>query len=306
METSSESTGETLFDPTLFVAATPANPLAPQDKGKAKKTRATSGHGYEKPYAFYDPVTRSLKMYEATCLLGELPSLAKLPPSGILRNGVLFLRPPWEPITAATASSSWPTPTAVVRPMEGNVRLYRAKIEAGEMTEEEATAILGKSPYEAQGKIPEMWPTARASAAMAENLDTVRARVERRGRLGSKLEESVAMWPTPTTQEIEHPDAILNEKGRRVSKDGKNSHSLGLADAVQMWRTPQSNDSKNGVVRHREKSLQVMLGGALATSDPSLIGGKLNPMWVEWLMGFPLGWTDLKDSETPSCPKSPK
>jgi DNA (cytosine-5)-methyltransferase 1 len=24
-------------------------------------------------------------------------------------------------------------------------------------------------------------------------------------------------------------------------------------------------------------------------------GGKLNPMWVEWLMGFPLGWTDLED-----------
>lgn len=21
--------------------------------------------------------------------------------------------------------------------------------------------------------------------------------------------------------------------------------------------------------------------------------GKLNPTWVEWLMGFPLGWTEL-------------
>lgn len=25
-----------------------------------------------------------------------------------------------------------------------------------------------------------------------------------------------------------------------------------------------------------------------------LRGGQLNPMWVEWLMGWPLGWTDLK------------
>ncbi len=25
-----------------------------------------------------------------------------------------------------------------------------------------------------------------------------------------------------------------------------------------------------------------------------LVGGKLNPAWVEWLMGWPLGWTDLK------------
>ena len=30
----------------------------------------------------------------------------------------------------------------------------------------------------------------------------------------------------------------------------------------------------------------------------SRVGGKLNPMWVEWLMGWPLGWTDLKPLET--------
>jgi len=23
-------------------------------------------------------------------------------------------------------------------------------------------------------------------------------------------------------------------------------------------------------------------------------GGQLNPPWVEWLMGFPIGWTDLE------------
>jgi hypothetical protein len=28
------------------------------------------------------------------------------------------------------------------------------------------------------------------------------------------------------------------------------------------------------------------------------IGGSLNPTWVEWLMGWPLGWTDLKPLET--------
>ena len=29
----------------------------------------------------------------------------------------------------------------------------------------------------------------------------------------------------------------------------------------------------------------------------SKTGGKLNPTWVEWLMGWPLGWTDLKPLE---------
>jgi len=27
--------------------------------------------------------------------------------------------------------------------------------------------------------------------------------------------------------------------------------------------------------------------------------GMLNPVWIEWLMGFPPGWTDCGDSETP-------
>ena len=33
-------------------------------------------------------------------------------------------------------------------------------------------------------------------------------------------------------------------------------------------------------------------------------GGILNPMFAEWFMGFPIGWTDLSVSETPSCHSS--
>ena len=36
------------------------------------------------------------------------------------------------------------------------------------------------------------------------------------------------------------------------------------------------------------------------------VDGPLNPLFVEWLMGYPEGWTDLEDSETQSSPKSPK
>lgn len=34
------------------------------------------------------------------------------------------------------------------------------------------------------------------------------------------------------------------------------------------------------------------------TPDGQPTGGQLNPTWVEWLMGWPLGWTDLKPLET--------
>ena len=35
-------------------------------------------------------------------------------------------------------------------------------------------------------------------------------------------------------------------------------------------------------------------------------GGSLNPNWVEWLMGYPIGWTDLEGLGTPSSRKSLK
>ena len=250
METSNESNGPTLFDPTLFVADTPANPLAPPAKGKAKKTRATSGRGYETPLAFLDPVTRSWKMYEATSLLGELPSLEKLPPSGIARSGVLFQRPPWEPTTAATGSLLLHTPTGKMNQM---------------------------SPSMSGGKRQSGW------------------------------------WPTPTTQEVEHPNAewyLEKTRFRRRSRNGPRGHSMGLADAVQFWRTPTVDDSKNVNPKpNRYDSLVAQVNEAEksspATSENGAAGngGKLNPTWVEWLMGFPTGWTDLKDSETPSSPK---
>jgi hypothetical protein len=34
--------------------------------------------------------------------------------------------------------------------------------------------------------------------------------------------------------------------------------------------------------------------------------GPLNPTWVEWLMGFPTGWTALDASVTPSSPSKPR
>jgi len=53
-------------------------------------------------------------------------------------------------------------------------------------------------------------------------------------------------WATPTTQEIEHPNAELTDTGRRKSKDGKSSHSLNLADQVNMWPTPTSDQPGDG------------------------------------------------------------
>jgi len=49
---------------------------------------------------------------------------------------------------------------------------------------------------------------------------------------------SDSLLPTPTTQETEHPDVVLTKNNRRLSKDGKSSHSLNLADTMKLWPTP--------------------------------------------------------------------
>ena len=112
METSNKSNGETLFDLTLFAADTPANLLALQDTEKELMTHAICGRGSLMPLANYDPATQSWKMYGDTYLWGDSPLLETLPPSGMTLNGELFLQPAWEPITAETDCSLWPTPKA--------------------------------------------------------------------------------------------------------------------------------------------------------------------------------------------------
>lgn len=296
MATSKKSNGKKLRVQTSSVGATPVNLSVKQASGEVKKIRATCGRGFEKPLANYDPDTQSWKMLEDISLWGDSPSLVNLPPSGMTQSGVLYLRQVWEPIIGETASLSWPTPransamaskiteeiahdpkrfpnlqtvvgrrmwptpTAVTRPMEGNVRLDREKIQAGEMTEAEAEAILGKSVWEAQGKLKEMWPTPIASTGMAEDIKTVKTRLENGSPYKSRLVEAVSMWPTPTHGKLAGGSGAF-QKIADLCSDGKIS----------------------------DEERKAMQAGN---------GGKLNPMWVEWLMGFPLGWTDLKDSET--------
>ena len=55
---------------------------------------------------------------------------------------------------------------------------------------------------------------------------------------------------------------------------------------------------EGGVVIQRKLENEVPLR-SLEDEQSLRSGGSLSPTWVEWLMGFPLGWTDLEDSATP-------
>ena len=85
-------------------------------------------------------------------------------------------------------------------------------------------------------------------------------------------------WPTPTVC------GNYNRKGlSERSGDG-------LATAVMKWTTPTAHNAKEGGFPAKyERNTPTLAAQA---------GGSLNPTWVEWLMGWPLGWTDLKPLET--------
>lgn len=105
-----------------------------------------------------------------------------------------------------------------------------------------------------------------------------------------------------------------------TAHDGKNSgasqlgrRSPGLATLAEfnLWPTPQASDyqrdtyqrtpsqqaGKHGLYLHTEAVEAEVAAGRLADND-RIARGKLHPGWVEWLMGFPLGWTDLTVANT--------
>jgi hypothetical protein len=63
-----------------------------------------------------------------------------------------------------------------------------------------------------------------------------------------------------------------------------------LCAAVKMWPTPSASEHKAGQPGDK---MQKMLGNHPEVRNSGT--GTLNPTWVEWLMGYPKGWTDLKD-----------
>ena len=67
-----------------------------------------------------------------------------------------------------------------------------------------------------------------------------------------------------------------------------------------LWPTPRATMSQAVTVKPSTDKAHATGGPPKRLEDEvarSLgpTNGKLNPMWVEWLMGFPLGWTDLED-----------
>jgi hypothetical protein len=147
-------------------------------------------------------------------------------------------------------------------------------------------------------------------------------------------------WPTPTTMDHLPPRSAKHWNANRQTTASTPSNTQGRSRIPEQMadptgrrleeREPESEtteDPRLGSSEGRELAYpdgdRWRRFGPLADDRKEVFGGedyprgengisaglrgigKLNPEWVGWLMGFPPGWTNLEDSETPSSLTSP-
>ena len=257
-------------------------------------------------------------------------------PPGSLAEQVAYGHP--------TRDMKFPTPRSPrLLGGSGSREMIRTLVNGGQLTEAEATKMMGVRTFptpttmehiDKRGQrndgggckpnlatVVAMFPTPATQEPGWKNIEVVdkngnppehpnqRFYDKNTGRVVQKgLTQIAKMFPTPTTQEVEHKEMEISSTGRRMTKDGMNSHSIGLADAVKTYPTPRASEYKGtGPLGSKSHEYRLQKGYLDATAqETEQKSGQLNPTWVEWLMGFPQGWTELSASETPSSRRSRK
>ena len=244
--------------------------LVQQEKAQVlTEKEAVCGEKWRGSFTRYDPDTSLWRTHQCS-LLGDLEPFSETWPQwGLMRNGEC-----WEQTTLAqtirgTESGSeqnkWATPTT-----------------------------MDKMPPKSAQALHKEATQARPGRSKPANLrDQV---------------SNMQNWPTPTATDYmgAKQNGIESRNGRYVRTSLTTGVKFGakLTDAVNLevkkkFPTPKLSDYKDrgnmsnpSIQRRAAKGKQMDLS---MVAHPT--SGQLNPTWVEWLMGWPLGWTELKPLE---------
>jgi hypothetical protein len=124
-----------------------------------------------------------------------------------------------------------------------------------------------------------------------------------KGKRHVPLESHAAVQPTPRTI-----TGGVESAGRKKELRGK-ANGGDLQAATERWPTATSTDSRSSSGRNPDWGHRETLTDAARsfpqgqpTSTPgepsSSATRRLNPCFVEWLMGWPIGWTDCDSPAT--------
>jgi len=118
------------------------------------------------------------------------------------------------------------------------------------------------------------------------------------GRLVQKGLTQVAAMAWPTPQAFDSTEIVRDTEALNRAKQKGGSRNL-REEVHQNWATPAHRDYRDG--SHNNVDRKVFGSKGL----PEQNQGKLNPDWVETLMGFPIGWTlpnGPQDQDTHNTP----
>ena len=280
----------------------PASPIASRGDDVAQPMTAISGQIRRESLLRYDPTTSSLRTSQVSFSLreGENHTLSKFLetlPDWVMWDGqelyrlVMSERPTggtdggaWPTISAghgdhggpnskfgrgnlhlSGAAAQWPTPQVVDLPNKrANIRRWGGLNSLTDMAEK---GTLGRQQTEQNIGLelgskhePQLWPTARANKVTTVSQSMAESRLWKQN-----LGDWAAVYPLgPQAPRMPMP-------GHESSPSGPNSPPL--------WATPRTGKVDRLEAGH--------LGYTPAKS-------RLNPLFVEWLMGLPIGWTDSR------------
>ena len=298
---------------------TPASHFPQPGSDSEQKTLATSGHTSPDQYELFDLDYASLRMSKDISVWASEKSLESWNQSVTRRRGEYSQRLKSAHRTSASGSSSWPSPIASEvrqgfqdrsRGMKGSQESLTTVVvkdaanwltpQSGDVTGSTQEAVV----MWANGKRPKTSDQRLRTQVAAEQLKYGQAAQANPSTDGSRQ----GLWPTITAHT---PD---------MESSGPNGHAgTYLAGAVKSWGTPRACEWKGGNMTTQaaidREVAHNNLVGQVATSPNA---GKLNPRWVETLMGLPVGWvmpscaspvtieqTNFDSSATESCLPQP-
>lgn len=249
---------------TSFVAASRAKTYQPPEKAQASTASAAAcGQKWRGSLAKYDPDSSSWRTAQHSLLGDSEEFLETWPRWGMTVNGECWERPMLAHRTSASGSGLWQTPVA----------------------DDAVNRVNGKWNSRGEPKLSAQvmqWPTPTASEHTgaghgpnkngAMNLRTmVQARTD---------------WPTPTVC------GNYNRNGASATSGD------GLATAVSQRTFPTATAYKGWSPNHNRANTDDRLDYTIEregyTPGQDTPPMRLSPDWVELLMGWPKGWTDLR------------
>ena len=209
-------------------------------------------------------------------------------------------------LTPSTMDISQRSPDAMRKRIEMRKKTGRTSIPPGSLSEQVQTGRPTKDMREVMDmETMKMYPTPRASGQ--EDAETLIKRKGEKAASQHNLTAHMQMFPTPSA----------NEQQYRLKGDSQASKCLeAMARRGEiMWPTPSASCQMD-VVAPPETVKQNSSGWSVTrvgtgtkfgaklndvvnkVNQPIEPGGKLNPTFVEFLMGFPENWTRIEQAES--------